>query len=128
MPNVPPITEAEWAVMDALWRQGPLTAQALHARLEGPQGWTLGTVKTLLSRLARKGAVGFQQEGKRYIYRAAVTQRACVKEAGRDLLRRAKGSPKSPLLAFFLKEARLDRDEIDELRTLLDDLAERADD
>ena len=40
-------------------------------------------------------------------------------------LARADGEAKSPLLAFFLRESRLDRDEIQELRALLDRLEGR---
>ena len=121
----PPITEAEWAVMDALWRKSPRTAQDIYDDVASVQDWTLGTVKTLLARLLRKKAVAYDVDGKRYLYRAAVTKRACVKAAGRDLLARAAGEAKSPLLAFFLKESRLAPDEIQELRALLDQLEER---
>lgn len=125
MPPVPDITEAEWAVMQALWAESPLTAQEVHDRIHGEHGWSLGTVKTLLSRLSKKGATRHEAEGKRFLYRPAVTQRACVRAAGKDLLRRARGEAKSPLLAYFLKESRLGLDEISELRALLDDLEER---
>lgn len=125
MPPIPDITPAEWAVMEALWKESPLTAQEVFTRLEGSRDWSLGTVKTLLSRLAKKGAARFEAQGNRYHYRPAVSRRACVRAAGKDLLKRAKGEAKSPLLAFFLKESRLDLDEISELRALLDDLEER---
>lgn len=121
----PPITEAEWFVMESLWRKSPRTSQEIHDDVSPLQEWTLGTVKTLLARLLRKDAVAYDVDGKRYLYRAAVTKRACVKAAGRDLLARADGDAKSPLLAFFLKESRLDRDEIRELRALLDRLERR---
>lgn len=121
----PPITEAEWVVMDALWTDSPRTAQGIHDAVATAQDWTLGTVKTLLSRLLRKEAIRHEVDGKRYLYSAAVTKRACVKAAGRDLLARVHGESKSPLLAFFLKESRLDSGEIQELRDLLDRLEER---
>ncbi len=107
MPKPPPITEAEWAIMGSLWADGAQSAQSLHRTLGTRQDWTLGTVKTLLSRLIKKGAISFEEDGKRYVYHAAVSQSACVKSAGRELMKRAKGSAKSPLLAFFLQEAKL---------------------
>ena len=122
MPKPPPITDAEWDVMDVLWSSSPRTAQEVHDGLGRRRDWTLGTVKTLLARLLKKGAVQHEQDGKRYLYQPAFTRRACVKAAGKDLLRRAGRGSESPLLAFFLKESRLDADEISELRRLLDDM------
>ncbi len=122
-PEPPPITDAEWDVMDVLWQTSPLSAQDVHGALCARRDWALGTVKTLLTRLAKKGAVRHAEEGKRFLYRPAVTKRACVRAAGKDLLRRAGPGAESPLLAFFLKESRLDREELLELRALLDRLS-----
>jgi BlaI family penicillinase repressor len=121
-PALPPITDAEWDVMDVLWLRSPLTAQEVHGALAERRGWSLGTVKTLLTRLLKKSALKHVDEGRRYLYRPAVTKRAWVRAAGKDLLRRAGPDAESPLLAFFLKESRLDRAELRELRALLDRL------
>ena len=124
MPHPPPITEAEWAVMDALWQDSPRSAQEVHETLDPRHDWTLGTVKTLLARLLKKDAVRHDKEGKRYFYRPAVTRQACVRAAGKDLLKRAGREAQSPLLAYFLKESRIGKDEIRELRVLLDKIEE----
>ncbi len=122
-PTPPPITDAEWDVMDVLWLRSPLAAQDVHAALSERRDWSLGTVKTLLTRLLKKGALRHVDDGKRYLYRPAVTKRSCVRAAGKDLLRRAGPGAESPLLAFFLKESHLDRAELRELRALLDRLS-----
>lgn len=124
-PAPPPITDAEWDVMDALWAHSPQTAQEVHEGLAARRDWSLGTVKTLLTRLLRKGALRHDADGKRFLYRPAVTKRACVRAAGKDLLRRAGRDAESPLLTFFLKESRLDRTELAELRALLEHLEEK---
>ena len=51
----PPITEAEWVVMDALWRLSPRTSQDIYDDVSSGQEWSLGTVKTLLARLLAQG-------------------------------------------------------------------------
>lgn len=122
MPTPPPITNAEWDVMDVLWKRAPLTARDVHEVLDRSRGWTLGTVKTLLTRLLEKGAVRHVDDGRRFLYRPAVTKRACIREAGKDLLRRAGPGAESPLLAFFLRESRLDQAELAALRTLIERL------
>jgi predicted transcriptional regulator len=119
----PPITEAEWDVMDTLWHESPQSAQGVHGALRDRRDWSLGTVKTLLRRLLEKGALRHVDDGKRFLYRPAVTKRACMRAASKDLLRRAGPGAESPLLAFFLKESRLERAELRELRALIDRLS-----
>ena len=121
-PRTPPITEAEWNLMNALWDENPLTASDLHQGLGKAQDWSLATVKTLLSRLVAKGALTTIKDGKRFLYRPAVTRAAAVKEEGRSLLKRAGKDASSPLIAYFMKQGKLGLDEIQSLRELLDDL------
>lgn len=121
-PTIPPVTDAEWDVIDALWHSSPLSAAGVHAALAGRRDWTLGTVKTLLQRLHAKGAVTREPERTWFVYRPAFTKRAWLRAAGKDLLRRAGAGEASPMLAFFLKESRLDPAEIAALRQMLDKL------
>jgi predicted transcriptional regulator len=51
------VTEAESAVMDALWRCGPLAPTRLLAEVRATRPWGEATVKTLLGRLMQKKAV-----------------------------------------------------------------------
>jgi len=122
MPKPPPITDAEWSLMDALWAESPRTASGLHEELSAPRDWSLATVKTLLSRLTAKGAIRYVKEGKRFHYWPAVTRAAAVKAEGKSLMRRAGRDAHTPLIAYFLRQGKLREDEIAELRTLLDEL------
>ena len=63
------ISEAEHAVMEVLWDEAPLTAQDVAERVDPARDWSANTVKTLLARLTGKGAVAFEAEGRRYLYR-----------------------------------------------------------
>lgn len=121
-PPLPPVTDAEWDVIDVLWQRSPLSALEVHAALAGRRDWSLGTVKTLVQRLFAKGALTREPERNWYVYRPAFSKRAWLRTAGKDLLRRAGAEGRSPMLAFFLKETKLDRDEIAALREMLDRL------
>ena len=70
MPDTPNISEAEWEVIKIIWEKGPLTAGQIVAALEGQKHWRPRTIKTLLARLVKKGAVKSAVEEKRYVYRA----------------------------------------------------------
>ena len=120
MSDPPRISDAEWAVMGAVWERHPVTAQEVALAL-ADRGWSDRTVKTLLSRLVKKGALGFEAEGKRYRYHPLVERDACLRAEGHSLLERTAGGAASPVLTLFLERADLSPAEIDELRRLLDE-------
>jgi len=120
MPDIPRITDAEWEVMNVVWSEPPKSALEVAGELAPDTRWNIRTIKTLLTRLVKKGALGYEVDGQRYLYRPLVSRDDCVREEGRSLLKRVKNAPLSPLLAHFMKESRLSSHEIDTLRDLLD--------
>jgi len=121
MTKVPRISEAEWEVMKAVWAQSPVTATSVMEQLEARMSWKPTTVKTLLSRLVKKGALGFRKEGKNYSYFPLIKEEECLLAESRSFLDRLYGGSLQPLLANFLKDERLSQEEIDELRRMLDE-------
>lgn len=124
MADPPRISEAEWEVMSVVWEHHPVTAQDVFERLGNSRGWSLRTVKTLLGRLVKKGALGFEVEGKRYRYHARAQRAECVAAESRSFLGRVLGGSASPLLATFVREGKLTAGEVAELRALLDEIEE----
>jgi BlaI family penicillinase repressor len=121
MPNPPPISDSEWDVMSVAWdADAPLTAEQVVAKLAGVRAWSPRTVKTLLNRLIRKGALAFEQQGKRYLYRPNVSREQCVRRESRSFLSRVFNGAAGPMLVHFVKQARLSPHEIEELKRLLD--------
>ena len=57
------ISDAEHAVMEALWRKNPRTATEVCDEVCDEKGWSLATVKTLLSRLVAKQAIEARPDG-----------------------------------------------------------------
>ena len=76
--TAPQITEAESEVLAALWRKGPLPAKPLLAEVRSVQDWGDATIKTLLGRLMRKGAIVSEQVDGRHQYRAIVDRRTYI--------------------------------------------------
>ncbi len=62
------ISEAEYAVMEALWTRSPLTAADVCEAVCQQRDWSLATVKTLLSRLVTKQAIATEPDGRRFLY------------------------------------------------------------
>ena len=68
------IGEAEYAVMEVLWSEAPLTAAEVAARVPGRARLEIRTVKTMLARLLAKGVLAHEEEGRRYLYRPAIAR------------------------------------------------------
>ncbi len=119
MSRLPRISEAEWDVMSVLWAHEHAFAQEVASELAPRKDWNQRTVKTLLGRLVKKGALGFEVDGPRYRYHALVTRDECLRAESRSLLERFAGGSISPLLAQFVREGKLTPDEIAELKDLL---------
>jgi BlaI family penicillinase repressor len=116
--KTPRISEAEWEAMRVAWARGSVTAQEVVDAL-GDHGWSPRTVKTLLNRLKTKGALGYEARGKAYVYRPAVRMEDCVRQESQSFLDRVFAGATAPLLAHFVKRAKLSKDEIDELKKIL---------
>ncbi len=116
------ISDAEHAVMEILWAEAPLTANAVAERLEASQNWTLPTVKTLLSRLVSKNALGTEADGRRFLYRPAIERSDYVSGESKRLVDRLFGGRLTPLVAQFAEAEALTADDIAEIEALLKEL------
>ena len=113
------ISEAEHAVMEVLWSEAPLGAAEVAERVDPKRGWSIRTVKTMLSRLLAKGVLAFEEEGRRYLYRPAITRDEFVASESRKLLDRMFGGRVTPLVAHLAERDDLTDADIAEIEALL---------
>jgi BlaI family transcriptional regulator, penicillinase repressor len=116
------ISEAEHAVMEVLWEEHPMTAAEVAERASPARGWSVHTVKTLLSRLLAKGAISHEAEGRRFLYRPAIERDAYVAHESEKLVDRLFGGRVSPLIAHFAERRPLSAEDIAEIEALLKEL------
>ena len=113
------ISEAEWQVMKVVWRKPRCGAQEIIEELAGSTSWTPATVKTLLNRLVKKGALGFEKEGKSYLYFARAEEEECRGAVAETFLDRVFNGSLAPMIAHFVNNRGLSKKEIEELERLL---------
>ena len=121
MPEIT-ISEAESRVMEVLWTRAPLSADEVVAALADSTDWHEKTVKTLLNRLLRKGALHHERDGRRYLYSPAVRREDYVSQESRTLIERLFGGRVAPMLAHLQEHEQLKPDDVLALRKLLDDI------
>lgn len=119
---MPMITEAESVLMESLWRKSPLTAEEIAAEVDPAQGWSFATVKTLLNRLLKKGAITAEQDRRRYLYRPAVARADYVLAESQTLLNRLFSGRLAPLVSHFNAAQQLTSEDIAELKRLIQEL------
>jgi BlaI family penicillinase repressor len=120
MEKLPKISESEWLVMQVLWSKGPLTGNEVVEQLARKTKWNPRTVKTLINRLLKKGALNFEKQGRQYRYIPAVSESKCIHKETQSFVRRVYGGAVRPMLAAFLEDADLSPAEIKELKKILD--------
>ena len=113
------ISEAEHAVMEVLWEKSPLTAADVCGEVCETRDWSMPTVKTLLSRLVAKGAVGTEPDGRRFLYRPLLERADYVGGESRRLVDRLFGGRAAPLFAHLAETEALSDNDIAEIENLL---------
>ena len=126
MGRTPKISEAEWEVMKVLWARAPRTGNEVVEALKKRTGWRPTTVKTLLARLMKKGAVAGEKRGREYAFVPAVAEAQCVRKEARSFLKRVYNGATMPMIAGFLHNEKLSREEISSLRRMLDEIERKA--
>jgi len=119
MGKTPKISEAEWVVMEVVWRRNPVTALEVVRQLAAHKEWQDQTIRTMLRRLIRKKALTYRADGKVYYYAPAVTREQCVRGESRSFLERVFGGAAQPLLLQLMQETKLSTEEIAELKRIL---------
>ena len=113
------ISSAESQIMEALWRQGPLTPDGVVAEVGEAHDWAPGTVKTLITRLLRKGAIAGARETGGYLYRPLVSRDDYVQSESQNLVDRLFGGEVAPLVAHFAQHRALTAKDVQLLKDLI---------
>ncbi len=118
MKDIPQISDSEWKIMNVLWAKSPVSANEVMKRVA--MDWKPTTVKTLLSRLVKKEAAGFQKKDRTYLYYPLINEEEYVKAESKTFLKKVYGGGLKAMLANFLEMEKLTDEEIEELRKILD--------
>src|SRR5437867_11700531 len=113
------ISEAEWEIMNFIWKKSPVAASEVVEELGPKNDWQPRTIRTLLARLVNKGALRSKFEGKRYLYEPKVTMEECVRHESRSFVERVFGGAPASMLINLVKDTELTPEEIKQLRKIL---------
>ena len=121
----PTISDSEWKVLDLLWKKSPQTSAELILALEKESQWSDSTIKTLLTRLIKKGAVAFEKKGHLYLYRPLLSEKIIKSQACKGFLDKIFGGSVTPLLQHFVESNSLSPTELESLQKLINRKSKR---
>jgi len=113
------ISNAEFEVLDVLWDDYPATSSDIVERLNQKKPWHDKTVKTLLSRLVKKGVVDFDKAQRQYLYRPLIAREDYTKKEASSFVSRLFKGKVAPLVAGFANQNSLSQQDVDELKALI---------
>ncbi len=116
------ISEAESVVMRVFWAHGALASDQVVEALIGQEKWQEATVKTLLNRLLKKGALRARKENRRYIYSPVLSRAAWVSAVSHGFLDRMFEGRIAPMVSYFSEQKKMSKQDITDLKRLNEDI------
>jgi BlaI family transcriptional regulator, penicillinase repressor len=122
-PPTPLPSDAELDILAALWRQGPSTVREVHDALGKDSGYT--TTLKQMQLMTEKGLLVRSERFRSHVYDAGVAKEQTQKQIAADMLKRGfEGSAKSLVLGALAAQP-ASRQELEEIRRILDELDKR---
>ena len=120
----PPLpTAAELDILAVLWRLGPATVREVHDALDKDNGYT--TTLKQMQLMLEKGLLIRSERFRSHVYEAAVPKEQTQQQVAGDLLKRAFDGSARNLVLGALSAQPASREELTELRQMLDEFAKQ---
>jgi BlaI family penicillinase repressor len=119
-------TDAELEILTVLWSQGPSTVRQVHENISRRKPTQYSTVLKFMQIMSEKGLVRRDEKQRAHIYEAAQPREWTQQRLAGDLLQRAFGGSAKNLLVGALSARKASKQELAELRNLLDDYEKGA--
>ena len=121
------VTDAELAVLQALWSQGPATIRQLTEAIYpdgGPAYYA--TVQKLLERLEGKNCIRRERTAGAHVFSAILAPEDLIGRRLRAMAEKLCGGSLTPLLTHLVRAERLTAKQRQELRALINELDQKS--
>ena len=113
------LTDAEWKVMETLWREEPKTIMQITKELQEETGWTKYTVMSFLKRMEDKGAVHFIEGERAKLYYSDLKREDASLQEAEEFLGKVFEGRLGLMVNAMVKKQALSEEEIKELYDIL---------
>ena len=119
--QLPRPTDGELEILTVLWSRGPSTVREVHEVIAARKPAQYTTVLKLLQIMADKGLVRRDEKQRAHVYEAARPREWTQRQLAGDLLQRAFEGSARNLVMGALAARKASKEELAELRKLLDE-------
>jgi len=105
-----------------LWEKGPCTVRDVHEQIGRPKGTSYTTTLKLMQIMNEKGLLKRDTSKRPHIYKAVYSEDQTQDSLVTDLVERAFGGSTSKLVMQALSAREASREELEEIRRLLNEL------
>jgi len=120
MGQLPQISDAEFEVMDVIWKYAPISTNEITDHLAKTKDWSPKTIYTMLSRLEKKGVIVHEKESRVFVYTPCVRKEDYIEAESRTLANRFFDGAMNQMVVSFLDQKELSAEDLDELQRVLD--------
>ncbi len=124
--KMPRPTEAELEILQVLWEHGACTVRDVHEVLNARSGTGYTTALKMLQVMHDKGLVERDESQRAHVYRAVASKERTQKRFLADMVKRVFDGSSSRLVLQALGDHRASREELREIRALLNQLDKDA--
>src|SRR5436853_1766219 len=114
-------TASELEILRVLWARGPSTVREVYQELRERKSLGYTTVLKLMQIMTAKGSVRRNEEQRAHVYEACQPAEKTKKQFAADVLQRVFDGSASELMMHALSGRKGTKQEIEELRRLLDE-------
>ena len=112
-------TASELEILRVLWTRGPSTVREVYEALQGKKATGYTSVLKFLQIMTAKGTVRRNETQRAHVYEACLPAEQTKRQLAGDMLQRVFEGSASQLMMHALAGRKASREEIDELRRLL---------
>ena len=118
--------ELQLRILEILWDRGESSVSEVYAVLVPERRLAPTTVATMLRKMETRGLVAHREEGRAFIYRAAVRSEDVARGAGEHFVERLFEGSLTDAVQHLLQTRDVSRDELDQLAKLIREAKRRA--
>ena len=119
-------TASELEILRVLWEQGPCTVRQVHEAFGEERSVGYTSVLKLLQIMTTKGLVRRNEDQRAHVYEAQHPATEMKRQLASDVLRKVFGGSASELMMHALEGRPTSKQELDDLRRLLDKYEEKG--
>ncbi|MCI9553499.1 MAG: BlaI/MecI/CopY family transcriptional regulator [Acutalibacter sp.] len=120
MSNLPQISDAEFMVMNIIWKYAPINTNDIVEQLSKDKEWSPKTIQTMLSRLEKKGVIAHEKDSRVFVYFPIIKKDEYFEAAGKKFANRFFDGAVNQMVVSLLNQQDLTAKEINDLQAILD--------